>query len=211
MKSNSAEAPPHSPELGPFLAILCPPTAPAPSNSSIAERMTQLRQLILLECLPKDPAQAALIRPLVWKLLLRLSSLPHDLHHDVHPLLNSQTYLDLVYVLAAPRSAFIARADLPLPRRSSRSASPMFSKIRNDTFRTLATDLEFRQRVGEERLVRCLEAFVWRQLGPSSRPSLPSLTDLLREQTQQPTKQQVSPPLPLRHLPSTLERLTFKG
>lgn len=41
----------------------------------------------------------------------------------------------------------------------------MFSKIRNDTFRTLATDLEFRQRVGEERLVRCLEAFVWRQLG----------------------------------------------
>lgn len=41
----------------------------------------------------------------------------------------------------------------------------MFSKIRNDTFRTLATDKEFMDKVGEERLVRCLEAFVWRQLG----------------------------------------------
>jgi hypothetical protein len=46
----------------------------------------------------------------------------------------------------------------------------MFSKIRNDTFRTLATDLEFREKVGEDRLVRCLEAFVWRQLGAASPP-----------------------------------------
>lgn len=45
----------------------------------------------------------------------------------------------------------------------------MFSKIRNDTFRTLATDKEFLDKVGEEKLVRCLEALVWRQLGaPSS-------------------------------------------
>ena len=39
----------------------------------------------------------------------------------------------------------------------------MYSKVRNDTFRTLATDHEFLDKVGEERLVRCLEAFVWRQ------------------------------------------------
>lgn len=44
----------------------------------------------------------------------------------------------------------------------------MFSKIRNDTFRTLATDLNFREKVGEVCLVRCLEAFVWRQLGRSA-------------------------------------------
>lgn len=41
----------------------------------------------------------------------------------------------------------------------------MYSKIRNDSFRTLATDQEFLDKVGEEKLVRCLEAFVWRQLG----------------------------------------------
>ncbi|ORY58694.1 rab-GTPase-TBC domain-domain-containing protein [Leucosporidium creatinivorum] len=144
--SSSLEAPPHSSssstaELEPFLAILCPSTPPN-TTTNTNQRLTQLRQLILLESLPKHPAQAASIRPLVWKLLLRLNLLPQDVHHDIHPLLDSQTYLDLV----------------------SRSASPMFSKIRNDTFRTLATDLEFRQRVGEERLVRCLEAFVWRQL-----------------------------------------------
>ena len=62
---------------------------------------------------------------------------------DVHPLLDADTYYGL----------------------TSRDPSPMFNKIRNDTFRTLATDMEFREKVGEERLVRCLEAFVWRQLG----------------------------------------------
>jgi cell cycle arrest protein BUB2 len=41
----------------------------------------------------------------------------------------------------------------------------MYSKIRNDTFRTLATDQEFLDKVGEEKLVRCLEAFVHRQIG----------------------------------------------
>lgn len=45
----------------------------------------------------------------------------------------------------------------------------MYNKIRNDSFRTLATDQEFLDKVGEEKLVRCLEAFVWRQLGPPSR------------------------------------------
>lgn len=61
----------------------------------------------------------------------------------VHPLLQSSTYYSLI----------------------SREPSPMFAKIRNDSFRTLATDQQFRSQVGEERLVRCLEAFVWRQLG----------------------------------------------
>lgn len=43
-----------------------------------------------------------------------------------------------------------------------REPSFAYDKIRNDTFRTLATDLAFREKVGEERLVRLLEAFVWR-------------------------------------------------
>ncbi|KAI0341841.1 TBC-domain-containing protein [Trametopsis cervina] len=35
-------------------------------------------------------------------------------------------------------------------------------KIRNDTFRTLATDTGFKERVREDMLVRLLDAFVWR-------------------------------------------------
>lgn len=43
----------------------------------------------------------------------------------------------------------------------------MHDKIRNDAFRTLATDQDFLDKVGEEKLIRCLEAFVWRRLGLS--------------------------------------------
>ncbi|GAA96411.1 uncharacterized protein L969DRAFT_95740 [Mixia osmundae IAM 14324] len=43
----------------------------------------------------------------------------------------------------------------------SRGASPASEKIRNDTFRTLATDNAFKERVSEEMLVRLLDAFVW--------------------------------------------------
>jgi len=38
-------------------------------------------------------------------------------------------------------------------------------KIRNDTFRTLATDKGFKERVREDMLVRLLDAFVWRSHG----------------------------------------------
>ncbi|GAA5894181.1 hypothetical protein JCM8208_002370 [Rhodotorula glutinis] len=95
---------------------------------------------ILLDSLPVGDEGDSL-RPLLWKLLLQLHAVPHPPAGDLHPLLDAQTYLDLV----------------------SRDPSPMYSKIRNDTFRTLATDQEFLDKVGEERLVRCLEAFVWRQ------------------------------------------------
>lgn len=110
--------------------------------------------------LPKDPAEASQVRPLAWKVLLQLHLIPAarsdlapaatdaaepDDHNTtpVHPLLSADTYYNLI----------------------SREPSTMFSKIRNDSFRTLATDHQFRTKVGEDRLVRCLEAFVWRQLG----------------------------------------------
>ncbi|TQS36100.1 hypothetical protein Golomagni_03459 [Golovinomyces magnicellulatus] len=43
-----------------------------------------------------------------------------------------------------------------------RGASPAYSKIRNDTFRTLATDPLFRRRVSEASLIRLLNAVVWK-------------------------------------------------
>ncbi|CEH15086.1 Ypt/Rab GTPase activating protein [Ceraceosorus bombacis] len=46
----------------------------------------------------------------------------------------------------------------------ARGPSPAHVKIRNDTFRTLATDQGFKERVSEEMLIRLLEAFVWRSM-----------------------------------------------
>lgn len=44
----------------------------------------------------------------------------------------------------------------------ARGPSDFRDKIRNDTFRTLATDRGFKERVREDMLVRLLDAFVWR-------------------------------------------------
>ncbi|KAE8452138.1 hypothetical protein EG329_001605 [Mollisiaceae sp. DMI_Dod_QoI] len=56
------------------------------------------------------------------------------------PILETDTYLALIH----------------------RGASPAYSKIRNDTFRTLATDPLFRRRVSEASLIRLLNAVAWK-------------------------------------------------
>ncbi|KIH86676.1 cell cycle arrest protein BUB2 [Sporothrix brasiliensis 5110] len=71
-----------------------------------------------------------------------------------------------------------------------RGASPAYSKIRNDTFRTLTTDPLFRRRVSEASLIRLLNAIAWKLQDvreekilkhppmpppPASRQSLPNL------------------------------------
>lgn len=58
-----------------------------------------------------------------------------------------------------------------------RGRSPAYTKIRNDTFRTLATDPLFKRRVTEASLIRLLNAVAWKLheaqqvTKPSSRPS----------------------------------------
>ncbi|KAK9471799.1 rab-GTPase-TBC domain-containing protein [Dipodascopsis tothii] len=42
-----------------------------------------------------------------------------------------------------------------------RGPSPAYSKVRNDTFRTLATDMLFRRKVSETSLIRLLNAVAW--------------------------------------------------
>ncbi|KAL1637177.1 CDC16 protein [Neofusicoccum ribis] len=65
-------------------------------------------------------------------------------------------YIWLTFLNAAP-----IRTDvyLDLVRQG---ASPAYSKIRNDTFRTLATDPLFRRRVTENSLTRVLNAVAWK-------------------------------------------------
>ncbi|ORX62584.1 rab domain-containing cell division control protein, partial [Hesseltinella vesiculosa] len=43
----------------------------------------------------------------------------------------------------------------------ARGPSPMHEKIRNDAFRTLATDEQFLENVTEDMLIRVLNAFIW--------------------------------------------------
>lgn len=58
-----------------------------------------------------------------------------------------------------------------------RGRSPAYTKIRNDTFRTLATDPLFKRRVTEASLIRLLNAVAWKihdakiKNKPKSRPS----------------------------------------
>ncbi|KAJ7782898.1 rab domain-containing cell division control protein [Mycena metata] len=47
-------------------------------------------------------------------------------------------------------------------RYVARGPCEVREKIRNDTFRTLATDRGFKERVREDMLIRLLDAFVWR-------------------------------------------------
>ena len=67
-----------------------------------------------------------------------------------------------------------------------RGASPAYSKIRNDTFRTLTTDPLFRRRVSEASLIRLLNAIAWKlhdareekgSRAPSARQSLPNIQE----------------------------------
>lgn len=63
-----------------------------------------------------------------------------------------------------------------------RGRSPTYTKIRNDTFRTLATDPLFKRRVTEASLIRLLNAVAWKlqdaktatATGPKRRKSRPS-------------------------------------
>ncbi|MCJ1404680.1 hypothetical protein MMC11_007906 [Xylographa trunciseda] len=51
-----------------------------------------------------------------------------------------------------------------------RGASPAYAKIRNDTFRTLATDPLFKRRVSEASLIRLLNALAWTLHDAQSQP-----------------------------------------
>lgn len=46
----------------------------------------------------------------------------------------------------------------------ARGPCEVHEKIRNDTFRTLATDRGFKERVREDMLIRILDVFVWRSV-----------------------------------------------
>lgn len=70
------------------------------------------------------------------------------------PTLRPRIWKILLGVTELPASTFLEYV--------SRGPCEVREKIRNDTFRTLATDRGFKERVREDMLVRLLDAFVWR-------------------------------------------------
>ncbi|KAJ8518199.1 hypothetical protein ONZ45_g4703 [Pleurotus djamor] len=72
----------------------------------------------------------------------------------VDPTLRPRIWKILLRVNEVPADLFLEYV--------SRGPCEVREKIRNDTFRTLATDRGFKERVQEDMLVRLLDAFVWR-------------------------------------------------
>ncbi|KAL0956159.1 hypothetical protein HGRIS_002320 [Hohenbuehelia grisea] len=70
------------------------------------------------------------------------------------PTLRPRIWKILLRVHDAPSNTFLEYV--------GRGPCEVREKIRNDTFRTLATDRGFKERVREDMLVRLLDAFVWR-------------------------------------------------
>ena len=89
------------------------------------------------------------LRPKLWKLVLGVEDL------------GVQDYLS--YVSRGP-SAVSSKSEsrfvvIPQPGHM------LNQSVRNDTFRTLATDKQFKGKVNEEMLIRLLDAFVWKNEG----------------------------------------------
>ncbi|KAI0317392.1 bub2 protein [Amylostereum chailletii] len=70
------------------------------------------------------------------------------------PTLRHRIWKILLRVTEVPAETFLEYV--------ARGPCEVREKIRNDTFRTLATDRGFKERVREDMLVRLLDAFVWR-------------------------------------------------
>ncbi|KAI2628901.1 rab-GTPase-TBC domain-containing protein [Xylaria nigripes] len=86
---------------------------------------------------------------------LRFKVLDQGIKSDTDGMSSSRIYIWLILL-----DASVMTTDKYL-RLVHRGASPAYSKIRNDTFRTLTTDPLFRRRVSEASLIRLLNAVAW--------------------------------------------------
>ncbi|KAI8632166.1 rab-GTPase-TBC domain-containing protein [Xylariaceae sp. FL1651] len=117
---------------------------------------------------PDEDVSGALAR-------MRFKVLDQGIKSDMDGMSSSRIYVWLI-LLDAP--VLTTEDYLKLVHRG---ASPAYSKIRNDTFRTLTTDPLFRRRVSEASLIRVLNAIAWmlhdskeERRPSSSRRSLPA-------------------------------------
>ncbi|KAF9950401.1 hypothetical protein BGZ72_007952 [Mortierella alpina] len=103
------------------------------TEEAIAASLHELRQLILAYGIPEEPSTPG-SKPTRPSIRSRCWKLLLEVHH-----VSAQEYVSLV----------------------KQGKPEEYGKIRNDTFRTLATDRKFRDVVVEESLIRVLCAFAW--------------------------------------------------
>ncbi|KAI1112457.1 rab-GTPase-TBC domain-containing protein [Nemania sp. NC0429] len=125
---------------------------------------------------------------------MRFKVLDHGIKSDSDGMSSSRIYIWLILL-----DASVLTTDEYL-KLVHRGASPAYSKIRNDTFRTLTTDPLFRRRVSEASLIRLLNAVAWmlhdakeerrpsssRQSLPASNSASPSRVDVSQPITSSP-------------------------
>ncbi|KAH8700660.1 putative mitotic check point protein [Talaromyces proteolyticus] len=146
--------------------VTAPPKARRPARKTGSSGYF-LKRSGLETFLRDGPADGKLLETLQE---LRLMVLSNKVDADSDGMSTHRIYLWLV-LFAIP----------PLPTDEylnlvHRGRSPVYTKIRNDTFRTLATDPLFKRRVTEASLIRLLNAVAWKlhdtqNAKPRSRPS----------------------------------------
>ncbi|KAF9973228.1 hypothetical protein BGZ73_003566 [Actinomortierella ambigua] len=116
------------------------------SADEIAASLHRLRQLVLCYGVPTDDTTPVGVctTPLPGKssVRARIWKLLLEVHH-----VSAQEYISLV-------------------KMGKPEANGTYNKIRNDTFRTMATDKRFLDVVDEDRLIRVLCAFAWKMHAP---------------------------------------------
>ncbi|CAG8617323.1 5302_t:CDS:2 [Cetraspora pellucida] len=109
------------------------------TEREVKASLSKLRRMILLEGLPEEnlPKLAPSVQNLIRPTSMRSSVWKHLLgvYH-----VSANEYIRLI----------------------QKGKSCVYDKVRNDTFRTLATDKKFLERVNEDMLIRVLNAFVWK-------------------------------------------------
>ncbi|KAJ7585197.1 bub2 protein [Mycena floridula] len=85
---------------------------------------------------------------------LRLKILVDEIPATIDPTLRPRLWKVLLHIDDLSAATYLGYVD--------RGPCEVREKIRNDTFRTLATDRGFKERVREDMLIRLLDAFVWR-------------------------------------------------
>ncbi|RYP56471.1 hypothetical protein DL771_011790 [Monosporascus sp. 5C6A] len=167
-RSNS-DAPPPPPNMVPSSN----PAVPLHHKRSALSRTSPAADAVSLERLIRDGPPDDDVRGALES--ARLKVLDQGIKTDSDGMSSSRIYAWLI-LLDAPFLETDAYLQL-----IHRGASPAYSKIRNDTFRTLTTDPLFRRRVSEASLIRLLNAIAWKlhdakeeqRRQPSSRQSLP--------------------------------------
>ncbi|RYP55011.1 hypothetical protein DL768_000327 [Monosporascus sp. mg162] len=168
-RSNS-DAPPPPPNM----VLSSNPAVPLHHKRSALSRTSPAADAVSLERLIRDGPPDDDVRGALES--ARLKVLDQGIKTDSDGMSSSRIYAWLI-LLDAP----FLETDAYL-KLIHRGASPAYSKIRNDTFRTLTTDPLFRRRVSEASLIRLLNAIAWKlhdareeqRRPPSSRQSLPS-------------------------------------